>query len=178
MYVPGSPPTTGVRGAAIVAMPSGDMSIRGETMTASDTVKQQRRHHDGIKRRLAPLAAVGARDLGEVDCLPHQAQHKAGEMVRRNEVLHRRGQKQWLIDLPRPECLAHAPRQNLIRPSQASEIHLILGQAPRSGGSDRLRIVRNLPIATENNRAAVRTWFGPPSVRRRLRRKLLGLRTM
>ena len=48
----------------------------------------------------------------------------------------------------------------------------------RSGGSDRLRIVRNLLIATENNRAAVRTWFGPPSVRRRLRRKLLGLRTM
>jgi hypothetical protein len=89
----------------------------------------------GSNGRLAPLAAVGAGDLGEVNVVPHQAHHKAGEMVRRNEVMHRRGQKQRLIDLPRAECLAHAPTQNLIRPSLASEIHLILGQAPRA--SDR-----------------------------------------
>ena len=37
LYVPASPPATGARDAAIVAMPSGDMSIRGEKMTASDT---------------------------------------------------------------------------------------------------------------------------------------------
>src|SRR5205807_6971536 len=93
-------------------------------------IQQQRRHHDGIIRWLAPLAAVGAGDLSEVDIVPDQAQHKAGEMVLGHEVPHRRWQKQWLINLPGAECLAHAQRQNLTRSSLASKNHLLLGQAP------------------------------------------------
>jgi hypothetical protein len=72
-------------------------------------IKQQHRHHGGVKRRLAPLAAVGAYDQGEVNGFLSQAQHKAGQMVRTNEVLHRRWQKQRLFDLPGAECLAHVP---------------------------------------------------------------------
>jgi hypothetical protein len=49
-------------------------------------LQQQRRHHGWIKRRLAAFAAVSAGDLGEVDFVPHHAQHKAGKMVRRHEV--------------------------------------------------------------------------------------------
>ena len=91
---------------------------------------QQRRHHGGIERRLAPFAAVGASDRGEVDIIPDQVQHKAGEMVLGHEVPHHRRQKQRLIDLPGAECLAHAQRQNLTRSSLASKNHLLLGQAP------------------------------------------------
>jgi hypothetical protein len=47
-----------------------------------------------------------------------------------HKILHPRGQKQRLIDLPGAECLAHAARQNLTRPSLASKIRLFLGQAP------------------------------------------------
>ncbi len=75
-------------------------------------VQQQRRHHGGIERRLAPLAAVGAGDLGEVDIIPDQIQHKAGEMVLSHEVSHRRWQKQRLINLPGAECLAHAQTES------------------------------------------------------------------
>src|SRR6266581_4029811 len=72
--------------------------------------------------------------LGVLVCgiiVPDQAQHKAGEMVLGHEVPHRRWQKQWLINLPGAECLAHAQRQNLTRSSLASKNHLLLGQAPR-----------------------------------------------
>jgi hypothetical protein len=44
-------------------------------------------------------------------------------MARTNEVLHRRWQKKRLINLSMAECLPHAPRQNLIRPSLVSEIY-------------------------------------------------------
>jgi hypothetical protein len=91
-------------------------------------IQQQRRHHDGIKRRLAALAAVRAGDLGEVDLLLH---HNAGEMALRNEVLHRRRQQQRLIDLPGAKCLAHIQGQNLTPASLASKIRLLLRQAPR-----------------------------------------------
>jgi hypothetical protein len=94
-------------------------------------IQQQRRHHGGIKRWLALLAAVCAGDLRKVEIIVHQAQYKAGEMVLGHEVAHRRRQKQRLIDLPGAECLAHARRQNLTRPSLASKIRLLLGQAPR-----------------------------------------------
>ena len=93
-------------------------------------IQQQRRHHGGIIRRLATLAAVGAGDPSEVDFVPDQAQHKAGKMVVGHEVPHRRWQKQWLIDLPGAKCLAHAERQNLTRSSLASKNHLLLRQAP------------------------------------------------
>src|SRR5208337_1572438 len=95
-------------------------------------IQQQRRHHGGIKRWLAVLAAVCAGDLRKVEIIAHQTQHKAGEMVLGHEVAHRRRQKQRLIDLPGAECLAHAGRQNLTRPSLASKIRLLLGQAPRA----------------------------------------------
>jgi hypothetical protein len=75
------------------------------------------------------LAAVGASDLGEVDFLHHHAQYKAGKMVLRHEVLHRRRQKQRLIDLPGAERFAHAHRQNPTRTSLARKIRLLLGQA-------------------------------------------------
>ena len=97
---------------------------------ATVRIEQQRRHHDGIERRLPPLAAVRAGDLGQVDFIPYQAQHKTGEMVLGHEVLHHRWQKQRLIDLPGAKCLAHAHRQNLTRPSCTSKIRLLLGQAP------------------------------------------------
>jgi len=39
---------------------------------ATIRVQQQSRHRGGIERRLAPLAAVGASDPGEVDIIPDQ----------------------------------------------------------------------------------------------------------
>ena len=42
---------------------------------------KQRRHHDGIERRLAPGAAVGAGDGDEVQMVAHQRQHEAGGVV-------------------------------------------------------------------------------------------------
>jgi hypothetical protein len=51
-------------------------------------------------------------------------------MVLRHEVLHRRRQKQRLIDLPGAERFAHAHRQNPTRTSLARKIRLLLGQAP------------------------------------------------
>jgi hypothetical protein len=50
------------------------------------------------------------------------------EMVLGHEIPHRRGQKQRIIDLPGAECLAHAARQNLTRPSLASKNRLLLAQ--------------------------------------------------
>ena len=97
---------------------------------ATIRIKQQRRHHGGIKRRLAPFAAIGAGDFPETEIVSDQAQHKAGEMVLGHEVPHHRWQKQRLINLPGAECLAHAASWNLTRSSLASKICLILGQAP------------------------------------------------
>jgi signal transduction histidine kinase len=71
-------------------------------------IEQQRRHHHGIERRLPTIAVIARSDRGEVDLVPHQAQHKAGEMVFGHKVLHLRRQQQRLIDLPGAECLAHA----------------------------------------------------------------------
>jgi hypothetical protein len=39
-----------------------------------------------------------------------------------HKILHPRGQKQRLIDLPGAECLAHAAGENLTRASLASKI--------------------------------------------------------
>jgi hypothetical protein len=43
-------------------------------------------------------------------------------MVLGHKILHRRWQKQRLIDLPGAECLAHAAGENLTRASLASKI--------------------------------------------------------
>jgi hypothetical protein len=48
---------------------------------AAVRIKQQGRHHGGIKRRLAPFAGIGAGDFAETEIVSDQAQHKAGEMV-------------------------------------------------------------------------------------------------
>jgi hypothetical protein len=53
-------------------------------------IQQQHRHHRRIERRLAPLAAIGASDLGEIEIVPHQAQHQVRKMVLSHKVLHRR----------------------------------------------------------------------------------------
>jgi hypothetical protein len=53
---------------------------------ATRRIKQQGRHHGGIKRRLAPFAAIGAGDFPETEIVSDQAQHKAGEMVLGHEV--------------------------------------------------------------------------------------------
>jgi hypothetical protein len=49
-----------------------------------------------------------------------------------NEIGHRRGQQQRLIDLPRAKCPAHPQGQNLTRASFASKIGLLPRQAPSS----------------------------------------------
>src|ERR1700692_38761 len=98
-------------------------------------LSEHRLHHGGIKRRLAPFAAIGAGDFPETEIVSDQAQHKAGEMVLGHEVPHHRWQKQRLINLPGAECLAHAASWNLTRSSLASKICLILGQAPRRSSS-------------------------------------------
>jgi hypothetical protein len=70
-------------------------------------IQQQRRHHDGIKRRLAQLAAIRAGDLAKIDFVPHNAQHKASEMALGNEIRNCHRQQQRLFNLPRAKCLAH-----------------------------------------------------------------------
>jgi hypothetical protein len=47
------------------------LAMRREEDAAAVGIQQQRRHHGGIERRLAPLAAVGASDLGEAKIVPH-----------------------------------------------------------------------------------------------------------
>jgi hypothetical protein len=66
--------------------------------------------------------AIGAADLDQVQIVSDQAQDKAGEMALGHKILHPRGQKQRLIDLPGAECLAHAAGENLTRASLASKI--------------------------------------------------------
>src|SRR5271163_3124548 len=99
---------------------------------AAVRIEQQRRHHGGIKRWLAPFAAIGTGDFAQTEIVSDHAQHKAGEMVLGHEVPHHRWQKQRLINPPGAECLAHAARGNPTRWSLASKIRLILGQAPSS----------------------------------------------
>jgi hypothetical protein len=71
-------------------------------------IQQQRRHHDGIKRRLAQLAAIRAGDLAKIDFVPHNAQHKASQMPLGNEIRNCHRQQQRLFNLPRTKCLAHS----------------------------------------------------------------------
>jgi len=75
---------------------------------AAIRIEQQRRHHRGIERRLALLAAVTGRDLGQVQLLGHKAHNEAGEMILGHKVPHRCRQKLRLVDLPGAKSLAHA----------------------------------------------------------------------
>ena len=84
-------------------------------------VKQQRRHHRRIKRRLPALAPVGSLDLPKVKMIEDQPNDKARQVVRADKVLHARRKQQRFGNLPGAECLAH-PQQNPIRSTPASKI--------------------------------------------------------
>src|SRR6266851_6998933 len=75
-------------------------------------VQQKRHHHPRVKRWLPEPAHIAARDLLEIEALPHQIDDKSGDMAFRHEVLHIRRQKQPLIDIPGPKILAHSPTLN------------------------------------------------------------------
>jgi hypothetical protein len=67
------------------------------------------------KRRLPEPAHITARDLLEIQALPHQLNDKPRDMAFRHEVLHIRRQKQSLIDIPGAKILAHGPGLNQTR---------------------------------------------------------------
>src|SRR5712672_1471241 len=78
-------------------------------------VQQKRHHHPRVKRRLPEPAHIAARDLLEIEALPHQLDDKPRDMAFRHEVLHIRRQKQRLIDIPGAKILAHSPSLNQTR---------------------------------------------------------------
>ena len=78
-------------------------------------VQQKRHHHPRVKRRLPEPAHIAARDLLEIEALPHQFNDKPRDMAFRHEVLHIRWQKQRLIDIPGAKILAHSKRLNQAR---------------------------------------------------------------
>jgi hypothetical protein len=71
--------------------------------------------HARIERRLAEPTHVVARDLLEIQALPHQPNDQPRDVVLGHEVLHTRRQKQRLIDIPGAKVLAHSPRLNQTR---------------------------------------------------------------
>src|SRR6266478_3581999 len=78
-------------------------------------VQQKRHHHPRVKRRLPEPAHIAARDLLEIEALPHQLNDKPRDMAFRHKVLHIRRQKQRLIDIPGAKILAHSPSLNQTR---------------------------------------------------------------
>jgi hypothetical protein len=92
-------------------------------------IKQQRRHHRRVKRRLPTLARVSRFDLTKLEMLEHKRQNKASQMVLADKVLHPRRQQQRLIDRPRAESLAHQQAESDSR-SPRQNFPLLLGQAP------------------------------------------------
>src|SRR5450631_1398792 len=78
-------------------------------------VQQKRHHHPRVKRRLPKPAHIAARDLLEIEALPHQLNNKPRDMAFRYEVLHIRRQKQRLIDIPGAKIFAHGPKLNQTR---------------------------------------------------------------
>src|SRR3981081_2790065 len=78
-------------------------------------VQQKRHHHPRVKRRLPEPAHIAARDLLEIEALPHQLNAKPRATAFRHKVLHIRRQKQRLIDIPGAKILAHSPSLNQTR---------------------------------------------------------------
>src|SRR3977135_2254280 len=78
-------------------------------------VQQKRHHHPRIKRRLPEPAHIAARDLLEIEALPHQLNDKPRDMAFRHEVLHIRRQHQCLIEIPGAKILAHSSSLNQTR---------------------------------------------------------------
>ena len=81
----------------------------------AEAMQQKRDHHARIERRLAEPTHVAARDLLEIQALPHQPNDKPRNVVLGHEILHTRRQKQRLIDIPGAKMLAHSPRLNQTR---------------------------------------------------------------
>src|ERR1700751_5959135 len=79
------------------------------------SVQEQRHHHPWVKRRLPEPAHIAARDLLEIEALPHQRNDKPRDMALRYKVLHIRRQQQRLIDIPGAKILAHSPTLNQTR---------------------------------------------------------------
>src|SRR5882757_5610883 len=78
-------------------------------------VQQKRHHHARLKRRLPETAHIAARDLLQIEALPHQFNDKSRDVALRHEILHVRRQKQRLIDIPGAKILAHSPSLNQTR---------------------------------------------------------------
>ena len=97
-------------GASSATMLMSD-TARGVDATAAG-IEQQRRHHRGIERRLAPLTTIAAGDLAQIDPIPDQAHHKAGQIILTNEVLRRRRSSMT--------SKRSSTRPSLIPPSSAS----------------------------------------------------------
>src|SRR6266699_3373328 len=117
-------------------------------------VQQKRHHHPRVKRRLPEPAHIAARDLLEIEALPHQLNDKPRDMAFWNEVLHIRRQKQRLIDIPRAKILAHSPRLNQTRSELNSDYSDRL-----LGGSKRL-IEQPTTLRTRNEIAT--NWVKRP----------------
>src|SRR5882757_7177439 len=118
-------------------------------------VQQKRHHHPRVKRRLPEPAHIAARDLLEIEALPHQLNDKPRDMAFRHKVLHIRRQKQRLIDIPGAKILAHSPSLNQTR----SELN--------SDYSDRLLVqpIRNRPPPIRSGRGSHRSRDRPSSMR-------------
>src|SRR5260370_101754 len=84
-------------------------------------VQQKRHHHPRVKRRLPEPAHIAARNLLEIEALPHQFNDEPRDMAFRHEILHIWRQKQRLIDIPRAKILAHGPTLNKTRPEFKSD---------------------------------------------------------
>jgi hypothetical protein len=99
----------------IVPFAAGSGNPPRRIQPARVAVQQKRHHHPRVKRRLPEPAHIAARDLLEIEALPHQLNDKPRDMAFRHEVLHIRRQKQRLIDIPGAKILAHGPSLNQTR---------------------------------------------------------------
>src|SRR3977135_807976 len=119
----------------IVPLPAGLRAPPRPIQATGVAVQQQRHHHPRVKRRLPKPAHIAARDLLEIEALPHQLDDKPRDMAFWNEVLHIRRQKQRLIDIPRAKILAHGPTLNQTRPELKSDYPDRLLDAQYDAGS-------------------------------------------
>src|SRR5260221_12590307 len=87
-------------------------------------MQQKRNHHPRVKRRLPEPAHIAARDLLEIEALPHQFNDKPRHMAFRHEVLHIRRQNDRLVNIPAPKILAN--RQSFtLSSSECTEVDSI-----------------------------------------------------
>ena len=99
----------------IVPLAAGPGNAPRRIQSTCIAVQQKRHHHPRVKRRLPEPAHIAARDLLEIEALPHQPNDKPRDVVLGHEVLHARRQQQRLIDIPGAKVLAHSKRLNQTR---------------------------------------------------------------